>query len=371
MPAFAFIIRELEGSQRTIELRNRALPYQEIEWPGEQLTVKRWYPGNRVATIQVLGPRESDLEVRGFWKSRYISSDVRLIGFDDIEATALARGDEFPGFIPPIYFAEDLREAFSRIRISGNTVQVNWGPEVRRGILTNFAPKYDRIEDIAWTATFTWSQRGERPALRASDVEDEQVEILEAMNAIDDTLAQQPPDISPDAAETIRSNATVLRESVLAFTQTLSDIQTTATTTTQDFQALQALSSRVVQAGQALRGSTTNAPYVDLLPIDTVSLVTETEVWRRTIGRDSTRVQSSAVQATNRVRQRAVPDIQQTVVVRQNETLRTLAQRFYANADSWTVIADANGLTTSLVDPGTVIDIPQSPEAGSGVAIGQ
>ena len=50
----------------------------------------------------------------------------------------------------------------------------------------------------------------------------------------------------------------------------------------------------------------------------------------------------------------------QTVVVPGDTTLRMLSLRYYGTSDSWQRIADANGLTDSLVRAGTTIYIPPS-----------
>lgn len=362
MPAFEFRISEIVGSRREIVLRNRALPYRPFEFPAEQHYQQRWYPGNPVATVQALGPREGDLTIEGMWKSRYVFGDADLIGFDEIVDGANARAVDFPTLDLPIIFAEDLVEAMTRIRIAANTVRVSWGPEVRLGLLAKFTPRYQRIEDIEWSATFVWTQRGERQAPRASAATDPTADLLEAVNAVDDTVAAAPLELLDNEASAIQSNADDLRKSSVSLTTLLSDVQESATIGVQQIQAIGSVVSRVIQAGNALRGQA-DFPYVDLLPLDTVNIVTETEVWKRALSRDTTRVQASAVRAQERAREQAAPGVQRVVEVRENESLRTLALRFLGSADAWTVIADANDLVSSSVAPGTQVVIPRAPQA--------
>ena len=367
MPAEAFIIRELTGSQRSVSLRHRALPYRPIIFPSSQAYVQRWYPGNAIATLQVLGPREGDVEIRGFWKDRFLldpraesgGGNVELEGFDDIP-----NDDQTVS-------AEDLVIVFQRLRAAGNTIEVRWGPEVRRGILSRFEPNYQRTEDIEWTAVFSWSQRGDRPAIRAALQADTVQEVRAALDEFDAALADEPPGLLPTIVSAIRTGADEYRRAVFAFTEILVQIQTTATVGTAIFQNVLTQAGRIVQLGRALKTGTLDLPYVDLLPIDAVEAIFAAETWKQNVGSTTRNVDSTSVQASNDVARAAVPDAIATIIVRENETLRLIALQFYDDADAWPVIADANGLVGSDVEAGTVIVVPRAPQAGSAATAGE
>lgn len=367
MPSEAFIIREITGSERSVSLRSRALPYRPILFPATQAYVQRWYPGNAIATLQVLGPREGDVEIQGMWKDRFLldprsevgGGAVVLEGFDDIPNDDLTVS------------AEDLVIVFQRLRAAGNTLEVRWGPEVRRGIMSRFDPYYLRTEDIRWTANFTWSQRGDRPALRAA-IQADTVEAMRAsIDSFDAALAAEPPGLLPNIVNGIRGFANDFRAAAFAFTNALAEIQTTATVATAAFQNILTLSGRVVQFGRALKNGTLDLPYVDLLPLDAVESIFAADTWKQNVGSSARTVQSTAVQASNDVARTAVPDAIATVVVRENESLRLIAFQFYNDSDAWPIIADANGIVGSDVPAGTVIAIPRAPQAGSAATAGQ
>lgn len=46
------------------------MPFQPFEWGGEQRLVKDYYPGNPEAVVQVLGPKEGPLTIKGRWKDK-------------------------------------------------------------------------------------------------------------------------------------------------------------------------------------------------------------------------------------------------------------------------------------------------------------
>lgn len=356
MAAESFIITELEGSRRSVVLSDRALPYKPLEAPGEQLVVQKWYPGSRVATLQVLGPREGDWEIKGTWKTIFLAAKgmVRLTGFGDIPNT--------DGRIT----AEDLVEVFHRLRIAGNTLEVSWGPEVRRGILERFKPGYQVIQDIEWTASFKWSQRGSNAPARASFALDTTATVRRSLDDLDLTAAEMPATILPGPATTIRDRLNAVRSSGVALTESLASAQAAAFTTIADVQDIQALAERTVQAAEALRsGELSDLPYVELLALDDVSSAVAVETWRRDMGARTRDVQAASMESAGAVEKRLTPGAEQTYTVRENESLRRLALRFYGSADDWTLIADANNLVGSDVPVGTRLVIPRS--SGQGV----
>lgn len=356
MPPESFTITELTGSRRSIVLSDRALPYRPLEVDGEQAVVQRWYPGQPVATLQVLGPREGDWEIKGTWKTRFLAAKgmVDLRGFDDIDNTG--------GLIT----AEDLVEVFDRVRRAGNDLEVTWGPEVRRGILKRFKPGWLRTEDVEWSCGFVWSQKGSRPAARASFALDTTASVRRALDDLDFTAAEMPAVILPGPATTIRGRLDAVRNAGVALTESLASAQAAAFTTIADVQDIQTLAERTVQAAEALRsGELSDLPYVELLALDDVGSAIAVETWRRDMGAQSRNVQAKAMESSAAVEKRTTPGAIQTYTVRENESLRRLALRFYGSADDWTIIADANNLVGSDVAVGTRIVIPRA--SGQGV----
>jgi len=167
-------LTELTGLRRKITLTDRALPYQGVSYPGRQEVSRVDYLGSRVATLQVLGGREGPLEFNGRWKDRYIGDSVTIEGFDDIRSPPLAR---------------DLVRAAQRIRIGGQLVRVEWEDQIRVGVVVQFEPTYDRIEDIGWRLRIEVAAAGSTPvAHRASVVPGPSSEPWEAQIQLDDLL---------------------------------------------------------------------------------------------------------------------------------------------------------------------------------------
>jgi hypothetical protein len=356
MVAEAFVITELTGPKREIQLFDRALPYQKLEMGREQRHVKREYAGSRVATIQVMGVSILNWEAEGMWKTRFLGAghNVELKNFPDIPNDG--------GRIT----AEDLVDAMQRILDAGQNVEVRWGPAVRRGILAGFTPTWDRVEDVAWRLSFVWAQDGEAPPRRASVSLDTTSGMRRALDQLDLVAAEMPSTILPTQADDLIAKIGDVRVAGAALTESLAALQATTTSTIADVQNAQTLADRVVQAAEALRtGNLSDLPYVSLLPVDDVSAVLEAEVWRRDTAASSRTVQAEARRSSAATADRSMPGAVAVVTLTENTSLRVLAVRYYGDADAWTTIADANGLISSIAAAGLRLVIPRP--AGQGV----
>lgn len=354
MTAEAFIITELTGPKREVRLFDRALPYKKFAAPRSQRHQKREYPGSRVATIQVLGPSLGDWSIEGIWKTRYIAArhSVELKGFGDIDNTG--------GRIT----AEDLVRVFKRLNDAGQTVEVRWGPEVRVGIVKDFTPEYDRVEDVAWKLEFVWSKDEDVPPRRAAITMDSTAEIQRVLDALDLKSAEMPKEIPPAQASDLLAKTEAVRTSGATLTDSLAKVQS-GVTSPEASRAVGTSGDQVVSDAEVLRsGLLSDRPVTSLIPVDDVQVTLSVEVWRRDMAAAARDVQAQARQAVQSVSQRIQPGNIAVVTVTENTSLRTLALRYYGTADSWPIIADANHLVGSIAPAGLRVVIPR--QAGQG-----
>lgn len=356
MTAESFFITEITGSQRSIELKNRALPYRPIEWPGSQHNKQTWYAGNRVATIQVLGPRENSIEIKGVWKTRYLRSDAVLIGFDDL----VSAGENIT--------AEILTKAFHVLRRSGNQIEIRWGPEVRRGIIESFIPNYQRIEDIEWSIMFVCSQYGDAPAPIATEKVSSPTKLMNAsLIFLNDIFALIPVFLLPNVTRPITLTVTNIRTGVINLNRSLAFIFGGPAVSYSARRNIETLVKKIIDDTNTLIGICANGPYLPFIPTDPVNKVLAAEVWRRKMTKASIGVQIASITARRNVRDRTVPGFIGSETIRQNMTLRSLARKYYGDSDSWSVIADANNFVGSRVPIGTVVLIPRPAQSGAGI----
>jgi len=361
MPGEAFTITELTGSQRSVELRDRALPYRPVAWGGEAKHVKKVYPGNPVATIQMLGPNETDTQIEGTWKTRYIGDMVTLEGFEDVGGAF----DILGGGIT----AERMDEVFELLRRAGNQIEVRWGPKVRRGILAEYTGNFLRVEDVEWKCVFVWNQIGEDTAPRAPDeVTTPQTGLENALGGLEDIMAMLPPIILPNVTGPLIFAEQIMAAATMSMTSALGGITGVPVVTPSQFQNISSLAIQIGLASQSMMQQTTDQSIEEWIATNFVGDTLTAETFRRDLGAAAAALWLAALVARESVRARVVNDYLATVVVRQNQTLRTLALEYYGSADAWTTIADANGLTSAAVARGTVILIPRRSRAGTGSA---
>jgi hypothetical protein len=360
MASEPLILRELTGSQRIVELLDRALPYWSVGFEVQQHVQQKWYPGNAVATIQVFGPREQPVEFRGMWKTRFIDAvkSCVLIGFDDIPNVG--------GRIT----AENLVEVFYRLARSGNDMELRWGLEVRRGVLRVFRPDYDRGQDIGWTATFLPAQKGARPKLRAAREADPLPPLRSTLNDLELTAAAEPPGLLATVSSDIADAVDTVRITMTDLADGVAGIQNTAQVATAQAQNVQTLVQRAMSALEALTsGNIGDLPYVQLLPVDNLVSVIPVENWRRDMAQKARACGVSAQKAGDDVAQRATPGALTVVTMKQGQTLRTLALVYLGDSDAWPVIGDANGYTSAIVPVGARVVIPRPPQPGQGTSV--
>lgn len=151
----SFTIEQLDSNGetlRTIVLRDRFMPYREVEWEVQQRVKTTWYPGNPVATQQVLGPMEMPTTIKGMWKDRFAAGALEIDGIASSRRAA------------------DAVSLFHDLVRAGLPLRVSWFTEVRIGIMTRFTPSYDRATDVEWEAEFEWQSRGDAGEVRLDPI---------------------------------------------------------------------------------------------------------------------------------------------------------------------------------------------------------
>jgi nucleoid-associated protein YgaU len=129
--------KELESD--VVRLVSDAMPHDSLDFGGQQKLVKNYYPGSSEPTVQVLGPQENDITIRGRFKAKKLkeSSDAT---FD----RELWR--KYP---------QALQEQVEAIRIAGLLVKITLGEEWQRyGFISEAAFKMKTLADIDYQITF-------------------------------------------------------------------------------------------------------------------------------------------------------------------------------------------------------------------------
>ncbi|MGB1275458.1 MAG: hypothetical protein ACPG77_06880 [Nannocystaceae bacterium] len=375
--SFPFIIREITGLRRTIVLKARSLPYRPVTWSIEQAMEVTWYPGNPVASVQVLGPRHLPLPITGMWKDNFLldpESSAELYNFPSLLPAAISGefsrgGNSFmsSGTVPSqkAVRARALRDAFYLICKSGSKLQLEWGSLVRYGHLKELTFEIDREEDLLYEMSFAVTgdapsepKRSLLPKLQASSLLDK---LLALLDGILDTLLKALFAATAFKRRVI-GKITRISSAISGILSALGDLAGFVFAPLEVLGAIRAGLISIKLAGLDLLDTLRIGPSAALeasiagnsFDMATASL-TESELRSRTV-----ELISEAVEAERQLEETAAPNIIGTYVSPGGSTsLRDISTRFFDTPSNWPKIAAFNGLSGSIVPRGTVVQVPR------------
>lgn len=373
-------IAQVEGdpSRRTVVvLRGRSMPYQgSASWGVAQRTVLTRYPGNPVATQQVLGSEAEPTTINGTWKNRFIRGTITVNGREDL-----------------IRSASDAVKLFSDLARAGKQVRVHWETHIRTGLIKRFTPTPTRTQDIPWEIEFEWSSMNDETAPRAS------VGALDAgqandlwsyLNRAEDIAALAPlaADVAAGYVAQVVNTVARVRDvvsnlvQVLRLAETAVNLPATLLGSAQSsiemlggevgdlLQRIGGPRSSAVGTSEAtqLHGDTTLPQYSrqgSALSSSSDTQVLKFEIWRRSLATASAALLFASQQQVAALLRRAQPQTAQIITVREGQDLYGISLQFYGAPDFANFLAQTNRLTTVRVPPGTQLRIPPRPNGAS------
>lgn len=139
-------IRELEWSDGSLQeinyirLAGTNMPFQPFEWEGKQRIIKEYYPGNIEPAMQVLGPEESNITLKGRFKAKRLHTDATTPGFQDPAELRLQ--------------PYELQEYFDAMRLRGNVIEISFGEWIRYGFIERAKFMMRTLADIDYEIEF-------------------------------------------------------------------------------------------------------------------------------------------------------------------------------------------------------------------------
>lgn len=373
--SFPFIIQEVNAPKRAIILQGRSLPYQGVEWGGTQRLDMNWFPGNPVAVTQVIGPTFKPTNIRGTWKDNFLinpQNAAKIANFPQLAPAVLAganerAGDTFlsVGSVPTQLAkrARILRDAFTLIRKGGGQLRVEWGSIVRFGFITDDNFPHAREEDIEYDIEFTWSgdtNAQPRPLLPSLDL----LGLLKKMLAALD--------------EVINALLTVVFKAQQWVTRVTQFINKLGSFVTELLSALELLAGFVFTPANVIGTIKSNLRAIVLAAVDllrTLDSAPSAVVEAAALGDPTNVNMSNIVQARLRsstqilaaearkdeqlIDESQVPALLGTYTSPGGVTLRDVALKFYRDPTLWLVIAQFNGLSSSIIPRGLIVRVPR------------
>jgi small basic protein len=381
-PAPPFTIKETTGGLRTVVLRGRSLPYRGVVYEGEQRVEAKYFPGNPVATAQVLGHMFGPTTIRGIWKDAFLSdatSRAELRNFPPVAATArpgsgfsggpsFASAGSIPGAMGFAETARVLRDALEMIKRSGQMLRVEWGSLVRFGFLKRTAWTHGDPtggeSDIAWEMEFTWigdTASVPKPKVPARlDPSSLAAKLLQALQTVLNALNAGLAQVYANQLF-VQQRFTKLLSLVTGLLTALDNIIGLAFVPVELLGVLQQQLNAVKLAAKGLADTVRSIPaaYQKSKEGGTVLDANAAAGVQAAIIANTLRLGELAGQALSQLDDQLTPDILAFVTATGQETLRDLAFRYYSDASQWPAIYTYNGLTTSQLARGQRVVIPR------------
>lgn len=407
-------ISELTGDRNILQLRGRTLPYRPLTFEGGMRAEFTWYPGNPVATVQMLGADEKTTSINGMWKDKFVRSrnDVGLPVLTGSTGVATFNGQR-------IADVRDLVEIVDAFRMRGQLIELSWDQFKRQGIFIRFRQTWQRREDVEWEMEFQWINRGEpqtpvafapsvpdldisnqisdavtglttiieAPFALVTTINNEITEIIEtiegAVGSLSD-IANKAIDATLSPLEAVRSTLAAIQtikaeaQAILDLTETVparalrqaasiellvnqvaagSDVAVTETQTQTEAGAITTVSVSSTGAVNALQ--TTSETQTSAIAEITHEESLEAEVYKRDVRAAARNVRSVAAQREQELEAQTVR-VPNVIVfsATADSDLRDVATRFYDNPEEWKSLLIYNNFDSSKLEAGQIVLVP-------------
>ena len=377
----------------TLILTERALPYMPLSISGKQRAEFVWYPGSPQATVQMLGPEEDAIVLKGFWKDKFIegTGHARYIG-EAVNSLRSAINSSLTTSAAIANVAE-LVKIVDTMRRMGKRIKLSWDKLQRIGHITSFTQTWQTTHYCEWELEF-------------SVVAQEETSVR-TTTANKPNLANRAAQANSDFLDVQRAKATDKPFAISPlgpFAKALNDFDTAlvgvtnyAASTAQSVsngiflipnvvRSVIASSTGMVNACNAITGTFIDRAITESYAFGSaigqgVELITgEENLWREDaapygiqLGAASyTRnIRSSIMQvrANNAVwryeNQKAMQQGAQAIALltKQAMDLRDVSTEQYGTPDNWKQLMIYNGLTSSRLEAGTLVFVPQNSSA--------
>ena len=355
-------ILELTGTQHNLELIGRALPYRPMTFEGTMQAEFCWYPGNPIATVQMIGARESATTINGMWKDRFIKTTTDQ-GIPLFNPPGKAKYDGLT-----VLDVHDLVTVVDGFRMRGQLLALTWDEMTRHGIMKRFRHTWLRREDVEWEMEFDWISRGEEemPIAFASSIPGLDLinELLDAYNNLVDSIKSIFAMV--DDIQNLLNNALDAITTAVGQAQNLAkQFQNAVMYPLQMAQSLKAAYETIKDECGNIINTVTSVPGRALRKAKDIAGISESEsveaeMYSRTVRKAARKMRSLAAQRQQELAAKTSdqPAIT-TITARADQDLRAVSKQAYGTPNEWQRIAAYNHISGSKAPTGKVLLIPK------------
>ena len=332
-----FQFEELGGPKKKVKLNGNLMPHVPFSFGGEQNIKKDFYAGQTEPSVQVLGPREKDLVIKGrFFDKRY--SDTDLYGV-----------------------ATEIQQLCDSIRIRGNVCRIWMGEFQRYGIVKDTDFNLKSLSDIEYTITFDII--GFNAPINGKFIEKKKevpFQINNKLIALANEL-QDLSDIPTSVPQSIADKINELTSTVAGAINLVTDFVDTVISVTNDIRkAVERVKGLIKNVQNKLRQYKNFLSSID--PFDSsqavsgryenASFYSGSFNFASFINSFLQRFKKQFTDLTD-----ALPIATHTV--KEGESLQKISIIYYDDATQWKNIYDHNKLKTTEIESGTELEIPE------------
>lgn len=343
------IINGVPQVNDTIVLQGNFLPHQPFEFGGEQKIIKDYYPGNSEPVVQVLGARETDMAIKGRFKTKRLKDngkEWRLVG-------------------------QEYQQLLDDVRLRGNLLRLELGEWHRYAFMEKTAFKINKLSDIEYEISFSivgFNQPSNCKFLENPDddlIRPNKELIAKAATEIAD-YRNYPDEMPRSLADFLNDQISTVAEAINLVTNFIDGVFTTA----QDVEASAARAVGLIKnartkisvyqrrMGQLNYGLTSMGAKQSVAGLKSAARYNNVaHILKTMAGFLSFSVLLAALQLKYAALIKTTPLRRHLVV--EGDSLQKLAVRFYSNQDMWEKIYKHNKLTSTVLARGAVLEIPR------------
>lgn len=369
------------GTNYSLTLTGRALPYRPMSWEGTQQIEVVWYPGFPNATAQPLGPHESTSTFKGFWKDRFLGIVVAQ------QVPVQWNGQNVGLTADAIDYADSLRRLGTQLRVTWTPAggEGGLGAVQRIGYLTRFSQTWHTPHDCEWEMEFTWTGRDDAPIRSETptpvNYQTAANELATRTNALGAATSAVTRGLSSAAASVAGFNqqvGDVIEQNlgqVANATQALvslsanvaQTIQLPANTLSQAGGIFGGLGRSYTQIARSFESSTSDSiasiKALGALPAQLSGQTEQTREFAAALQFHETasgyrNLAQTSQEWVDQTAALQTPQPDFIYVASEGDDLRRVATAYYGDPSAWVFLAEYNGLVSSLLVAGQQVKVP-------------
>lgn len=342
--------REMEADR--ILLLGSFMPKAPFAFGGTQQIVKEYYAGSTEPTVQVMGPRESDVSIQG----RLWTKHLRGSSKDD--------NDQIRDSVI------NYQELIDAMRIRGNLVRITMGEWRRYGFIAESKFSLKRLHDIDYEIRFEIVGFNPPKGCRFTSPDTDPIKPNKDLTAMVEKLLEAQKSMPSSMPQSLSDS---LNNLIGGVADVVHGVTSFVDSVVGDAEALVNSANRalgMIKYARAYISKTQRQIGSMLLTVTSLGSAFPTESKKTSaavnnmhyihnLRENNYNLQAYLAQLQTKFAALAATVPQYRYMVVQGDTLQKISMKFYNSADHWDLIMKHNKLTSTALTKGQILEIPK------------